>query len=109
MLQECQTTFVGSDMIRGISGEPPAHLAVSVLIWLVLHASSICKAALITDSLPADPGISAGGQKKRVTLGEQCVGPRNVFMLDEISTGECCAGLAWASATASPPTGTACR
>ena len=31
--------------------------------------------------------LHAGGQKKRVTLGEQCVGPRNVFLLDEISTG----------------------
>jgi ABC-type multidrug transport system ATPase subunit len=31
-------------------------------------------------------GVS-GGERKRVTIGEMIVGGRNVFMLDEISTG----------------------
>lgn len=32
------------------------------------------------------PGIS-GGEKKRLTVGEELVGPKRVFFLDEISTG----------------------
>ena len=52
---------------------------------LVLHC--IVPLASWRAAAPCTRLPRAGGQKKRTTLGEQCVGPRNIFLLDEISTG----------------------
>ena len=43
-----------------------------------------CKDTLVGDAMVR--GIS-GGEKKRLTTSEMLVGPRNVLLLDEISTG----------------------
>lgn len=44
----------------------------------------ICADTMVGDQMVR--GIS-GGQKKRVTTGEMIVGPSNVLLMDEISTG----------------------
>ncbi|XP_021845699.1 ABC transporter G family member 39 isoform X2 [Spinacia oleracea] len=51
---------------------------------LKLLGLDICSETMVGDEMRR--GIS-GGEKKRLTLGEMLVGPTNVFLMDEISTG----------------------
>ncbi|GAX82873.1 hypothetical protein CEUSTIGMA_g10299.t1 [Chlamydomonas eustigma] len=55
-----------------------------VAVWMNMVGLIHCKDTNVGDAM--NRGIS-GGEKKRVTMAEMLVGPRNVMFLDEISTG----------------------
>jgi ABC-type multidrug transport system ATPase subunit len=55
-----------------------------VAVWMNMVGLIHCKDTNVGDAM--NRGVS-GGEKKRVTLAEMLVGPRNVMFLDEISTG----------------------
>ncbi|KAL2324893.1 hypothetical protein Fmac_023951 [Flemingia macrophylla] len=64
-----------------VTGQETSLMTDYVLKVLGLE---ICADTLVGDEMRR--GIS-GGEKKRLTTGEMLVGPANVFLMDEISTG----------------------
>lgn len=82
-LQDVAHTIVGDQMTRGVSGAPSQPAP-----W----PCSTCIAALSANRIgPHGRGATAGGQRKRVTTAEVLVGPQNVLLCDEISTGQAAA------------------